>query len=91
MNNSLLSDGQVKEEIKKKVKNSMELNANENIPQANLWDTLSTILRESYRHLGVCTLKKKNQEEQKEMTSDVTKNLKKNKNKPNANPVEGKK
>lgn len=59
MNNSLLSDGQVKEEIKKKVKNSMELNANENIPQANLWDTLSTILRESYRHLGVCTLKKK--------------------------------
>ena len=44
LNNTLLNDNLVKEEIKKKMKDSLEFNKNEDTSYQNLWDTMKAVL-----------------------------------------------
>jgi hypothetical protein len=44
MNNVLLNDNLVKEEIKKEIKDFLELNENEATTYSNLWDTMNAVL-----------------------------------------------
>lgn len=43
LNNSLPSDGWLREEIKKEIKNFLELNENENATKENFWDILKAV------------------------------------------------
>jgi hypothetical protein len=45
LNNALLNDTLVKEEIKKEIKDFLELNENEDTPYHNLWDTMKSVVR----------------------------------------------
>ena len=45
LNNTLLSNQQITEEIKKEIKICIEMNENENTTTQNLWDTVKTVLR----------------------------------------------
>jgi len=45
LNNTLLSNQQITEEIKKEIKICIETNENENITTQNLWDTVKAVLR----------------------------------------------
>ena len=46
LNNSLLNDKLDKEEIRKEIKDFLELNKNEGTTYPNLWDTMKAVLRE---------------------------------------------
>ena len=45
LNNTLLSNQQITEEIKKEIKICIETNENENTTSQNLWDTIKAVLR----------------------------------------------
>ena len=45
LNNTLLSNQQITEEIKKEIKICIEMNENENTTTQNLWDTVKAVLR----------------------------------------------
>ena len=45
LNNKYLSNQQITEEIKKKIKICIETNENENITTQNLWDSVKAVLR----------------------------------------------
>ena len=45
LNNTLLSNQQIIEEIKKEIKICIEMNENENTTTQNLWDTVKAVLR----------------------------------------------
>ena len=45
LSNTLFNDNLVKEEIKKKIKDFLELNENEGTLYQNLWDTMKAVLR----------------------------------------------
>ena len=45
LNNTLLTNQQITEEIKKEIKIGIEMNENENTTTQNLWDTVKAVLR----------------------------------------------
>ena len=45
MNNALLNDNLVGEKTKKKIKDFLEVNENDDTAYPNLWDTMKTVLR----------------------------------------------
>jgi hypothetical protein len=48
LNNTLLHDQWVIKEIRKKIKQFLEFNENENIAYQNLWDTAKAVLRRKF-------------------------------------------
>ena len=49
LNNRFLNNGQITEEIKKKVKKFLETNDNENTITQNLWDAAKAVLRGRFK------------------------------------------
>ena len=62
LNNTLLNNQQITEEIKKKIKISIETNENENTTTQNLWDTVKAVLRG--RFIAIQTYLKKQEKSQ---------------------------
>ena len=88
LNNTLLSNQQIIEEIKKEIKICIEMNENENTTTQNLWDTVKAVLRGRFIALQVyLKIQKKSQ------INNLTLHLKQLEKEEMKNPglVEGKK
>ena len=62
MNNTLLNNQQITEEIKKEIKNCIEMNENENATSQSLWDTVKAVLRGKF--IAIQTYLKKQEKSQ---------------------------